>query len=54
MAVRELNHDLEPAKQAIADSKIGSPQLKQQLINFMKKRWNGTFALIGKVLSKKP
>ena len=28
--------------------------LKEKLITLMEKRWNGTFASIGKALSKKP
>ena len=42
------------AKDVIAESKIGAAGLKDEIINFMEKRWNGTFALIGKALSKKP
>ena len=50
MAVEALKRNLEAAQQAIAQATIGSAALKQQLISMMEKRWNGTFALIGKHL----
>lgn len=54
MATEELEANLENAKQAILDVSIGHQGLRDNIINFMEKRWNGTFALIGKSLSKKP
>lgn len=54
MAVSQLGKRLEAAKDAITKSKTGTESLKNEIIEFMGKRWNGTFALIGKVLSKKP
>ncbi len=53
MAVDELAANIDAAKEAVHVSSAGSAALKNQLINFMEKRWNGTFALIGKSLSKK-
>lgn len=52
--VQNIQHNLEAAEQAINDSAIGSETLKIQLIKLMRKRWNGTFTLIGKTLLKKP
>ena len=54
MAADELETNLDAAKEAVSDSGAGHGGLKDKLINFMEKRWNGTFALIGKSLSKKP
>lgn len=53
MAVEEIKENLTSAKDAIAQAKLGSTALKDNLIKFVEKRWNGTFALIGKALSKK-
>ena len=53
MAADELEGNIDAAKEAVHVSSAGSAALKDQLINFMEKRWNGTFALIGKSLSKK-
>lgn len=54
MAVRELEKNIEAAKQVIFESKLGKAHFKNSLIKLMEKRWNGTFALIGQSLSKKP
>ncbi len=51
MAVDGLHKNLDVAKQAISDAEFGSDNLKNNLIKLMEKRWNGTFALIGKTLS---
>lgn len=53
MAINGIEKNLIEAKQVIMDSKIGSNNLKNKLIELMEKRWNGTFALIGKRLLKK-
>lgn len=53
MAVEQLGKNLEAAKQAIAEAPFGTPGIKNQLITMVGKRWNGTFALIGKHLSAK-
>lgn len=53
MAVDGLAKNLALTKQTIADAAFGSNKLKNSLIELMEKRWNGTFALIGKTLSQK-
>jgi serine/threonine-protein kinase HipA len=53
MACDGLKKNLEGAKEIIQRTSFGSKQLKKELIEFVEKRWNGTFALIGKSLSKK-
>ncbi|MBK8378510.1 MAG: HipA domain-containing protein [Nitrospira sp.] len=54
MAAGHLEKRREAARNAIAESTTGTPELRDAIITFMEKRWNGTFALIGKSLSKKP
>lgn len=54
MMIKQLEKNLDAAKQVIVDADTGTDDLKNKLINMLEKRWNGTFALIGKVLSKKP
>ncbi|HSA87695.1 MAG TPA: HipA domain-containing protein [Nitrospira sp.] len=53
MAAGQLERRLQAAREAMVKSKIGSNSLKDELLSHMEKRWNGTFALIGKALSKK-
>ena len=53
MAHGQLEKRRPAASEALAKSKIGSTVLKNQIITHMEKRWNGTFASIGKALSKK-
>jgi serine/threonine-protein kinase HipA len=53
MAAGQLERRMQAAREAIGKSKIGSKSLKDELLSHMEKRWNGTFALIGKALSKK-
>ncbi len=48
LAVSDLNRQLGAAKEAVQEAKFGSAELKKQLIDLMAKRWNGTFASIGK------
>jgi serine/threonine-protein kinase HipA len=54
MMVKQLEKNLGAAKQVIVDAGIGTDDLKNKLVDMLEKRWNGTFALIGKALSKKP
>ena len=54
MAAGQLEKRKETAQDAIAESKTGAAELRDAIISLMEKRWNGTFALIGKALSKKP
>lgn len=53
MAAGQLEKRRQAAKEALMKSRIGSKSLKDDLRTHMAKRWNGIFALIGKVLSKK-
>ena len=53
MAAGQLERRRPAAREAMAKSKIGSQSLKDDIITHMDTRWNGTFALIGKALSKK-
>ena len=53
MAVEVLEKNIEAAKDIIVEAKLGSDSLKDNLIKLIGKRWNGTFASIGKALSKK-
>ncbi len=53
MAVAGIGKNVEAAKDAVAEAEIGSDGLKDGLVNFMEKRWNGTFALIGRKSSRK-
>jgi serine/threonine-protein kinase HipA len=54
--VRALDTKRKAAEEAVrkAAAQIGAAALGDNLIEFMEKRWNGTFALTGKLLSKKP
>src|SRR3990167_787616 len=55
LAVKTLEKNKDAAKAAITDADINqATYLKNQLIDCMEKRWNGTFALIGQSLLKKP
>lgn len=53
MACDQLCKNKEAAKETISAAKIGTVNLKDQLIKLVDKRWNGTFALIGQSLSTK-
>lgn len=53
MAVDALAQNIQAAKNSVLSADYGSEHLKNTLINFMEKRWNGTFALIGQTLSHK-
>ncbi len=54
VAVQSLERNIEAAKDAIAQAPIAEDALKKELIQLIGKRWNGTYALIGKTLLKKP
>lgn len=51
--IHQLEKNKTIAQQIITDAKVGTPTLKQNLTELLEKRWNGTFALIGTILSKK-
>ena len=53
MVAADIHKNLDASKQAISDAEFGADSLKSNLIKLMEKRWNGTFALIGKTLSPK-
>ena len=53
MAAEGLAKNIEAARDAINEASLGEADFKDNLIRLMEKRWNGTFALIGKALSKK-
>lgn len=53
MATDQLERRKQAAKEAMAKSRIGSKALRDEILTHMETRWNGTFALIGKALSKK-
>ncbi len=54
MAVEDLGRNRSRATDAVMRSSVGSPMLKQNLIDLMEKRWNGSFKLTGPFLLKKP
>jgi serine/threonine-protein kinase HipA len=47
-AVNDLGLHLDAAEQAVADAPHGTRRQKKDLIEFMRKRWNGTFKTISK------
>ena len=53
MAAEGLAKNTGTAKDAINEAPPGSNDFKDNLIKLMEKRWNGTFALIGKALSSR-
>ena len=54
MAYDQLARNIEKAQETIYKADLGTLILKDKLIEMVKKRWNGTFSLIGKALSTKP
>jgi serine/threonine-protein kinase HipA len=53
LAVEDIGKRLEAAKTAVSEARVGGPVLRQGLIDLMEKRWNGTFASTGLLLSKR-
>lgn len=53
MAVDDLGKHLEAAKAAVGESAVGTPDLRNGMIEIMEKRWNGSFKSTGNLLSKK-
>jgi len=53
LAVEDLGKRLDAAKTAIHEAAIGSAPLRDGLIDLMERRWNGTFASTGQLLSKR-
>jgi len=54
LAIDDFQKQLKPAKEMIMAAKVINLKLKNNLIELMEKRWNGTFALTGQQLSNKP
>ena len=54
--IRSLDQRRAAAEKVVtaAAKKIGNDTLGTQLLDFMERRWNGSFSLTGQVLSKKP
>jgi serine/threonine-protein kinase HipA len=52
-ATEALGKQLPKAIAAVNDSSVGTPDLRKKLIEKMEKRWKGSFASTGKLLSKK-
>lgn len=53
IATEALKKQLPKAMAAVEKASIGTPDLRNQLIEKMEKRWNGSFALTGQRLLKK-
>lgn len=53
LAVDDLSKRLDAAKTAVSESDVGTPVLRDGVNKIMEKRWNGTFASIGQLLSKR-
>lgn len=53
LAVEDLGKTLDAARTRIAEARVGTLALRDGLTAIMEKRWNGTFALTGQLLSKK-
>jgi serine/threonine-protein kinase HipA len=53
LALKDLGGRLDDAKTIIETSAIGAKAMRDGIIDLMEKRWNGTFNLIGQLLSKR-
>ena len=53
MAIDHLTGNVDAAKEVIFESEVGTDRIKEQLIKWIEKRWNGTYTLIGTSLLKK-
>jgi len=51
--IEDLGKRVDAAKEAVKRSNVGSERLRDEFIENMEKRWNGTFASIGSFLSKR-
>ena len=52
LAIEEIGKRLSAAKEAVQECCHGQTIMKTNIINFMEKRWKGSFSLIGRLLSK--
>lgn len=53
LAYDQLAANMDAAKEAVLFASFGAQPLKDQIIDVMEKRWNGTFSLIGQTLLQK-
>lgn len=53
LAVEDLGKRLDAAKTTVSESHVGAPRLRDGIIEIMEKRWNGTFASTGQILSNR-
>jgi serine/threonine-protein kinase HipA len=53
LAVEDFEKRRQAVTKAIEDDQISSAPLKSDFLELMEKRWNGTFGLVGTMLSKK-
>lgn len=53
LVFKELEKNLDKAKDVIFENSVGTKDIKDKLIKRIDKRWNGTFASIGTTLLKK-
>lgn len=53
LALKDLGGRLDTAKITVEASAIGTKAMRDGIIDLMEKRWNGTFNLIGQLLSKR-
>lgn len=53
MAVEEIENKIPIAIDTILQTNSDAKLMKSKIIDFMERRWRGTFHLIGKLLSKK-
>ena len=52
-AIEDLGRHLPAALEALSQTDVGSPTLRDKLVQFMEKRWNGSFKSTGQALSKR-
>ncbi|MFQ5974539.1 MAG: type II toxin-antitoxin system HipA family toxin [Alphaproteobacteria bacterium] len=53
LAVEDLGKRLDAAKTCVYESDVGTAPLRDGIIDIMEKRWNGAFASIGQLLSRR-
>ena len=53
LALKDLGGRLEAAQAMVEKSETGPKGMRDHIVSLMEKRWNGTFASLGRLLSKK-
>lgn len=53
LAVEDIGRRLPKAKDEVNETAVGHPGMRDRIIDLMDKRWNGAFASIGQLLSKR-